>query len=113
MGRLQDGAVLRNRERSGSHRSESLLRLMMRCAALLAAFFAISISSAAADERITDYASDIAVARTGMLTVTERISVVSEGINIRHGIFRDFPTAYKGRLGRPVHAGCSARRAPP
>jgi len=83
---------------------------MMRCAALLVAFFAISISSAAADERITDYASDVAVARTGMLTVTERISVVSEGINIRHGIFRDFPTAYKGRLGHTVHSGFDVLR---
>jgi len=83
---------------------------MMSRAALLAAFFAILSFSASAEERITDYVSEVAVARNGVLTVTERISVVSEGINIRHGIYRDFPTTYKGRLGRAVHAGFNVLR---
>lgn len=57
-----------------------------------------------ADERITDFASEIRVAQTGALTVTETISVNSEGYAIRHGIFRDFPTVYD-RQGRRIHVG--------
>jgi hypothetical protein len=77
----------------------------MKHAAVLAAALIVGLSTAAcADERITDYASEIRVAQTGALTVTETISVNSEGSAIRHGIFRDFPTVYD-KQGRRIHVG--------
>jgi hypothetical protein len=58
-------------------------------------------------ERIIHYTSDIVVDRDSSLHVTETIRVEAEGINIRHGIFRDFPTRYEGRDGRTVRVGFS------
>ena len=52
-----------------------------------------------ADERILDYQSDILIHSDGNLVVTETIKVRAEGIDIRRGIFRDFPTRYKDRFG--------------
>jgi hypothetical protein len=46
-------------------------------------------------ERITDYRSDVTVARDGTLDVTETITVNARGDAIIHGIFRDFPTIYR------------------
>ncbi len=54
---------------------------------------------AGADERILDYRSDIRIHEDGVLTVTETIRVRAQGENIRRGIYRDFPTRYKDRLG--------------
>ena len=45
-------------------------------------------------ERILEYHSDIALEDDGSLQVTETITVNSTGQQIRHGIFRDFPTTY-------------------
>ncbi|HEY0107870.1 MAG TPA: DUF2207 domain-containing protein, partial [Rhizomicrobium sp.] len=53
-------------------------------------------------ERITDFDSDIAVARNGALTVTETIAVYVTGEQIRHGIYRDFPTRYTDKNGLRV-----------
>ena len=61
-------------------------------AALLLAFLAPALAQD--NERITDYKSDITVARNGVLTVTETISVLATGERIQHGIYRDFPTTY-------------------
>jgi uncharacterized membrane protein YgcG len=52
-----------------------------------------------ADERILDYRSDIRINEDGQLTVTETIRVKAEGNQIRHGIYREFPTRYKDRFG--------------
>ena len=52
-----------------------------------------------ADERIHNYHSDIVVDEKGDMTVTETIKVKSEGNKIKRGIYRDFPTQYKDRLG--------------
>jgi len=57
---------------------------------------------ALADERILEYRSDIQVHENGELTVTETIRVQSEGKKIVRGIYRDFPTRYKDRLGNYV-----------
>ena len=78
---------------------------MKRFAVLVAASLASLLAAAHADERITDFSSAIKVAQTGALTVTETISVNSEDDQIRHGIFRDFPTTYTDKLGRRVHVG--------
>ena len=55
-----------------------------------------------ADERILEYRSDIHVHENGRLTVTEFIRVQAEGQNIRRGIYRDFPTRYRDRLGNYI-----------
>lgn len=55
-------------------------------------------------ERITDYDSRVIVDQSGMLTVTETITVVAEGKQIKRGIYRDFPTEYS-RAGLRVMVG--------
>ena len=77
---------------------------MRSAAAIATAVLALLSVPVHADERITDFASDIRVSQTGALTVTETISVNSEDVAIRHGIFRDFPTIYD-REGRRTHVG--------
>ena len=63
-----------------------------------------SFVSTGQGERIISYRSDIDVARDSSLHVTETIRVDAEGDNIRHGIYRDFPTRYE-REGRTVRVG--------
>ena len=55
-------------------------------------------------ERIISYLSEIDVASDGTLNVTETIRVMSEQRDIRHGIYRDFPTRYRGG-GRRIRVG--------
>jgi hypothetical protein len=55
-------------------------------------------------ERIISFFSDVTVAADASLHVTETIRVEAEGQNIRHGIFRDFPTRYQ-RDGRTIRVG--------
>jgi uncharacterized membrane protein YgcG len=59
--------------------------------------------TACADERILDFASDITIASDASMSVAETIRVRAEGNQIRHGIYRDFPTDYKDTLGNRVH----------
>ncbi len=61
-----------------------------------------SPSPASANEQINDFASDIAIATNGTLTVRETINVHVEGDQIKHGIFRDFPTTYYDRARNRV-----------
>jgi hypothetical protein len=60
---------------------------------------ALSFAPAFADERILDFHSDAKIQPDASLIVHEAIRVNSEGERIQHGIFRDFPTRYTGRLG--------------
>ena len=62
-------------------------------------------SQAMAEEAIADFFSDVTVDIDASLTVTEVITVNVEGDSIRHGIKRDFPTAYAGRRGQRVRVG--------
>ena len=57
---------------------------------------------ASSDERILEYRSDIQLRPDGQLLVTERIRVRAEGRDIRRGIYRDFPTRYRDRMGNHV-----------
>ncbi len=72
---------------------------MRRLLALLLFLFA---AAAGAQERIVDFAADIAIGADGVLTVTETIVVQAEGQQIRRGILRDFPTEYRDRAGNRV-----------
>ncbi len=58
-----------------------------------------------ADERILDYRSEIAVSADGSMQVRETIKVRALGREIRRGIYRDFPTRYRDRLGNNYTVG--------
>lgn len=72
---------------------------------LLAALALVWPAAAPAEERILHYLSDVIVQADGSLDVTETIKVRSEGVRIRRGIFRDFPTRYTGRTGAQIRVG--------
>jgi uncharacterized membrane protein YgcG len=74
----------------------------------LALALVIAIAAAAparAVEHILLFVSDAQVQRNGDLIVTETIRVQAEGNQIRHGIFRDFPTTYNRPDGSRVVTG--------
>ena len=62
-------------------------------------------SAAFADERILEFHSDILVMPDGWIDVTETIRVRAEGNRIRRGIYRDFPTQYRDKLGNDYVVG--------
>ena len=63
---------------------------------ILSLLFAVLIGASAwAQERITNYDVKIEVETNGGLTITETIDVISEGQNIKRGIFREMPRYYK------------------
>jgi uncharacterized membrane protein YgcG len=74
-------------------------RAALRCLVLA---FALVGLGASAQEQIHSYDARIDVARDGTLTITETIAVVAAGEKIRRGIYRDFPTRYRGRFGERV-----------
>jgi uncharacterized membrane protein YgcG len=51
-------------------------------------------------ESILDFHSDISISPNGTMHVIETIRVFAARRQIRHGIYRDFPTTYFDRLGR-------------
>jgi uncharacterized membrane protein YgcG len=57
---------------------------------------------ARADERILTFHADVTIDVDGAVTVRETLRVRAEGVRIRRGIYRDFPTDYRDRLGRRV-----------
>lgn len=65
----------------------------------------LGAASAHATESILDYHSDIALAADGAMQVTETIRVQAEGGQIRHGIYRDFPTDYRDQQHHRYHVG--------
>ena len=72
----------------------TVVRLLL--AAVLTAIVAAP-SGAAGRERILSFDSEIWVHRDGSLSVRETIEVESAGIEIKRGIYRDFPTVYNVR----------------
>ena len=76
---------------------------MLRIA--LAALIAAALPAAAqAEERISHYSNDVRIKKDGTLDVTETIEINAEGMAIRHGIYRDFPTTRRvmGQPGRHI-----------
>jgi uncharacterized membrane protein YgcG len=67
------------------------IRLFLLCVSLLA----FSPHSRAQTEKIVDFHSDITLQDDSTLQVTETITVMAAGNQIRHGIFREFPTDYR------------------
>src|SRR6202007_113026 len=67
------------------------IRLFLLCVSVLA----FSPHSRAQAEKILDFHSDITLQDDSTLQVTEVITVIAAGNQIRHGIFREFPTHYR------------------
>jgi len=57
---------------------------------------AMAGSRSYASERILEFHSDIIVHEDASMTVQETITVRAEGQQIKRGIYRDFPTVYRG-----------------
>jgi uncharacterized membrane protein YgcG len=67
---------------------------------ILILLFSLSgVSLSGAEERILEFHSDIIVHEDASLTVKETIQVVSEGKEIKRGIYRDFPIRYNQSWG--------------
>ena len=64
-----------------------------------------------AEERIHRFVSDVQVQKDSSLEVTETIDVRAEHNQINRGIYRDFPTRYRGRQGSQVRIGFTFRGA--
>ena len=60
---------------------------------------------AAGTERVLDFASTVVIDPDGSLTVTENITVLAAGDQIKRGIVREFPTTYTGAGGKTVRVG--------
>jgi hypothetical protein len=58
-----------------------------------------------AEERITEFLSEVTVNADASLTVRETISVEALGFEIKRGILRDFPTTYTDARGQRVIVG--------
>ena len=70
------------------------------------ALLVLGVSPASArQERIVSFQADIAIETDGSLLVRETIKAVAAGVSIRSGIYRDFPTRYKGPLGLQQEVG--------
>jgi hypothetical protein len=81
---------------------QAVLALLFALLALPAGAQESDSQSSDTSERITSFDSDIVVARNGTLSVTETIAVYADGEQIRHGIYRDFPTRYVDKHGANV-----------
>ena len=68
-------------------------------------------ASALAEERISRFVSDVQIQPDSSLEVTETIDVRAENNAINHGIYRDFPTRYRGRHGSYVRVGFTFQEA--
>ena len=62
-------------------------------------------AAARADERILRYLSDVQIQKDSSIEVAETIDVRVEHDRINHGIYRDFPTRYRGPNGTQFHVG--------
>lgn len=81
-----------------------MIRTIAACLLALSVL-AFAPSRALAQERILAYDTVIEVRHDGSLDITENIRVRAEGSNIRRGIYRDFPTRYRDRVGNRVVVG--------
>ncbi|HUG62281.1 MAG TPA: DUF2207 domain-containing protein [Methylomirabilota bacterium] len=70
------------------------MRSVFAAIAAAIAFAAVSIDAATAAEVIRSYIQTVEIDRADRLRVTEEITVVAEGNQIRRGVFRDFPTVF-------------------
>ena len=74
-------------------------RLLGLSGLIFICFTMLVVPLAPADERIIHFDSNIQIHADRSMTVTETILVLAQGKQIRRGIYRDFPTDYKDKLG--------------
>jgi uncharacterized membrane protein YgcG len=79
-------------------------RAFLALSGLLVCAFS-AFSTGPQPERILDFHSDIILQEDTSLLVTETITVNSTGNQMRHGIYRDFPTRYNDSLGNKYVVG--------
>ena len=72
--------------------------------------FLIMAVPAQAEEKILSFHSDIKINANASLTVTETITVRAENDQIKRGIYRDFPTRYRGKYGLIRRVGFQVRQ---
>ena len=75
------------------------MKLIKSLAAILLILIIQPFSFSYQPEKILSYDSKITVNKDASMIVTETITVHSEGLQIKRGIYRDFPTQYKDKYG--------------
>jgi len=76
------------------------------CFALLLILSSFILSERALSaEEILSFDSHIHIHNDSSMTVTEEIKVRADNNKIKRGIYRDFPTKYKGKLGNKIKVG--------
>jgi uncharacterized membrane protein YgcG len=75
------------------------------CRAIAALLLVSAPAAARADEHILHYLSDVQIQKDGSIDVAETIDVRAENDRINHGIYRDFPTRYRGPHAAEVRIG--------
>lgn len=93
------------RTNKGLPSSGASSRFPARLGILTAGLLLAALPAAAQGERILSFHSDIAVHSDASMVVHETITVRAAGDRIQRGIYRDFPTRYKDRLGNNVRVG--------
>lgn len=68
-------------------------------------FISWTINSYAGPVVINNYETQITVNQNASLTISEIITITTDGVIIRHGIFRELPTQYKTLQGYDVDIG--------
>jgi len=81
----------------------NLSKILAVSVSILAVLLTTGPSLAA--EEILVWQSAVVVQSDGQMTVSETIRVRAEGRQIKRGIYRDFPTTYRDRLGNKVKVG--------
>ncbi|MDP4178485.1 MAG: DUF2207 domain-containing protein [Bacillota bacterium] len=72
---------------------------------LFLVFINPTVSKSYGNEAINSFHSDIVVNSDASMQVTETINVTCNGENIKHGIYRDFPTKYTDSKGSNYNVG--------
>ena len=80
-------------------------RIMKSVVYLAFALLLAALAPARADERIRSFHSDITINKDSSLTVKETITFNVEGVDIRRGVIREFPTDYEDANGDAVSVG--------
>lgn len=78
---------------------------MLRWLAAVLCLVAALGQPARAEEEIRNFISDVTVGADGTLTVRETLTFLVQGVEINHGIKRDFPLSYRDRFGQRVNVG--------
>jgi len=89
----------------------SVKNKLCRFAPLLAVLLLLWAAPALAREVITNFEDTVRISADSSLEVTEAITFNVENIQIRHGINRKFPVAYRDRDGNTVRVGFDMKSA--